>query len=267
MQSQPFGRTFSASAPENYERHFVPSIGAPYATRIVDLASLRSGERVLDVACGTGIVARLAAEKVGPGGKVVGVDVNPGMLQVARSVAPDTITFHEAGAEKMPLDDGAFDVVFCQLGLQFMEDPVAALREMHRVMAKDGRLLLNVPGPVPPAFAEFADALKRHVGPQAAGFALRVFSIHDTQTLTTMMNDAGLRQVDVQAGMMKLRLPEPREFMWQYVFGTPLAGLVGQTDKKTREALERDVVAKWDAYRENGGMRFDHRVLTATARK
>src|SRR5215207_11707155 len=120
---------YGGSAPENYERYFVPVIGAPLATDLVDVAALRPGERVLDVACGTGVVARLAAERVEATGTVAGIDLNPGMLAVARSVTPPgmVIEWHQSSAEAMPLPDEAFDVVLCQLGLQFVPDKLAAL--------------------------------------------------------------------------------------------------------------------------------------------
>src|SRR5688500_1839868 len=147
MTQQHYGRAYGGSATENYERYFVPAIGAPLAADLTDMAAPRPGERVLDVACGTGIVARLAAERVGTGGAVVGLDFNPGMLGVARSVTPPdlAIEWQEASADVMPLPNEAFDVVLCQLALQFMPDKAAALREMRRVLAIDGRVAINVP--------------------------------------------------------------------------------------------------------------------------
>ena len=81
-----YGKAYGGSAPENYQRYFVPVIGGPLAEDLVVEAALRPGERVLDVACGTGVVARLAAARVGPGGTVAALDLNPAMLSVARSV-------------------------------------------------------------------------------------------------------------------------------------------------------------------------------------
>src|SRR5918999_3106865 len=115
MTQQTSFEHFGGSAPENYERFFVPVIAAPLATELIDIAALRVGERVLGVACGTGVVARLAAERVGATGTVAGIDLNPGMLEVARSVTPPimTIEWHETSVEAMPLPDEAFDVVLC----------------------------------------------------------------------------------------------------------------------------------------------------------
>ena len=104
---------------------------------------------MVDVACGTGVVARLAAARVGPAGAVTGVDVTPGMLAVARSISADgpPIEWHEASAGKLPLPDASADVVLCSLGLQFFPDREAALREMRRILVPGGRLAVNAPGP------------------------------------------------------------------------------------------------------------------------
>ena len=130
----------AGSAPEVYERELVPAVFGVWAPILVELAQPRPSERVLDVACGTGVVARIAATHVGPSGTVVGIDLNPGMLSVARSVvSPDSrsggqLQWQEASADKLPFPDGSFNVVYCQLGLQFFADRPAALREMHRVL-------------------------------------------------------------------------------------------------------------------------------------
>ena len=138
------------------------------------IGTLSPSERVLDVACGTGVVARLAAARVGGSGNVVGLDLNPGMLAVAASIAPETpatsapITWREASATKMPFTDASFDIVYCQLGLQFFPDRSAALREMHRVLVSEGRLGLMVWRGIEhsPGFRVLADALGRHVRPR-----------------------------------------------------------------------------------------------------
>src|SRR5512134_1236449 len=108
-----------SSAAEPYERYLVPTLFTPWATDLVTLAALKPGERVLDVACGTGAVTRLAAQRVGPTGTVTGLDFTPGMLAVARALPPPPgapIAWHEGTASAMPLADAAFDVVLCQQG-------------------------------------------------------------------------------------------------------------------------------------------------------
>ncbi len=91
MTGQVYGKSFGGTPAENYQRFFVPSIGGPVADDLIGVAALQSGQRVLDVACGTGVVTRLAAERVGGSGAVAGLDVTPGMLAVARATTPPDI--------------------------------------------------------------------------------------------------------------------------------------------------------------------------------
>ncbi|MEJ2258134.1 MAG: methyltransferase domain-containing protein [Woeseiaceae bacterium] len=264
-----FGRAYGGNPPINYERVFVPAIGGPLATDLVRHAGLRQGERVLDVACGTGVVARLASRQVGATGTVAGLDINPGMLAVARSATPSEmpIDWHEASAEEMPFPDASFDVVLCQMGLQFMPDKQAALREMRRVLVGDGRLILNVPGPTPRLFTIMGEALARHIATDAAGFVNQVFVLHDTAEIRNLLKSAEFHDVSVQSENRALSLPAPDEFLWQYVHSTPLAEAVAEASDKRCELLERDVVAKWQEFSNDRGMVLDVRVVLATARK
>src|SRR5919109_3684019 len=135
------------SPAEVYERYLVPGILAPWTPDLVAAAGLRPGERVLDVACGTGLVARLVAQRLRSNGQVVGLDINPGMLAVARiasATAGRSIEWLKGSAISLPLSEESFDVVLCQQGLQFFPDRSAALREMNRVLADGGRLALSV---------------------------------------------------------------------------------------------------------------------------
>jgi len=264
-----YDASYAGSAPENYERYFVPAIGAPIAADLIEVAAIQPGERVLDVACGTGVVTRMAAERVGEDGKVAGLDVNPGMLAVARSVTPPgtSVDWHETSAEAMPLPDGSFDVVLCQMGLQFIPDKAAALREMYRTLAPAGRVVLNLPGPTPPLFAAMAEALAEHLQPDSGKFAHVVFSLHDAHELRRLMSEAGFHDVDVEARPKALRLPAPADFLWQYVHSTPLAGVVAGASDEQKASLERDVCARWRDAVTDGGMEMTVTITTVTARK
>src|SRR6185436_6273038 len=134
-------------AAELYERCPARYILGPWAPLLVETARLAAGERVLDVACGTGVVTRAAAERVGRRGRVVGIDLNPGMIAVARSLAAiddAPIEWLERSALDLGLDGASFDAVLCQQGLQFFPDKPVALREMRRVLDRNGRLALSV---------------------------------------------------------------------------------------------------------------------------
>ena len=249
-------KTYPGTAAENYERYFLPVIGAPIAADLIDACALRRGQRVVDVACGTGVVARLAAARVGPAGAVTGVDVTPAMLAVARSISADgpPIDWHEASAGKLPLPDASADVVLCSLGLQFFPDREAALREMRRILVPGGRLAVNAPGPTPPLFMVLHDALGEHVGPGAAAFVRTVFALHGADEIRRLLADSGFDGVDVAVTSMRLTLPAPADFLWQYVHSTPLVASVAGLDEDGRAALERDVVKGWRRYIADDGM-------------
>jgi ubiquinone/menaquinone biosynthesis C-methylase UbiE len=260
-------RHYGGSAPENYERYFVPTIGAAWATALLDVAGLSSGERVLDVACGTGIVTRRASELVGPEGFVAGLDVNPAMLAVARSVSPTSIEWHESSAESIPCPDASFDVVTCSLGLQFVPDRSAAMREIRRVLADGGRVAIGTGGAIPPVFEILAQALARHVKPEVAAFVRQVFSLHEPRELHALAEGAGLRSVSVESKAQRIMLPPPSEFLWQYVTSTPLAGPVGEIGDAERAALERDVTTAWRTFLDGDALRLDIDAVLTTARK
>ena len=265
MGNPAYGEGYTRNPAENYQRYFVPSIGRPSAAGLIEAAALAPGERVLDVACGTGVVTRLAFEEVTPGGRVVGLDRNPAMLAVARASTPDEapIEWIEALAEDMPLDDASFDVALCGMGLQFFEDREAGLREMRRVLAPDGRAVFNLPGPIPEVFEAFERGLARHCGPEVAAFASAVFSLHERDEIEELLRRAGFAETAVESATGALKVPPPREFLWQYVHSTPLAGPLGELDEEGRAAFEQEVCRAWEAYAEDDGLRLEVRMTTA----
>ena len=116
-----------------YEKCLLPALFTQYAPRVVASADVRAGHRVLDVACGTGVVSREAAAVSGEDALVTGVDISPGMLAVARDIRP-TIDWRLGDAANLPFADAVFDRVVCQFGLMFFPDPGRALGEMLRVL-------------------------------------------------------------------------------------------------------------------------------------
>lgn len=244
MSQARFDASYGSDPAENYERFFVPAIGKPFAEVLVRRAAIQPDDRVLDVACGTGIVARLLSEARNGRGGLVGLDPNASMLVVAERVTSPSagIEWYQAGADEIPFPAESFDVVVCQMGLQFMEDQAAALREMCRVLAAEGRLLLSVPGPIAGIFALLALALERNFTPQAAGFVRKVFSLHDVDELEQLVEAAGFVGVTVEAEEHVLVLPPPGDFLWQYIHSTPLAAVVSQAGAEAAAALEREVL-------------------------
>ena len=256
------------SPADNYERFFVPYIAAPLATDLIEVAAPARGERALDVGCGTGVVTRLLADRVGASGSVAGLDVNPAMLATARSATRRgvAIAWHEGGAESMPFPDGVFDLVTCQQSLQFIPNKLAALREMRRVLAPGGRLVLNVPGPVPTLFGVLADAVGRNVAREAAEAIQLVFSLHDADELRELATTAGFGEVDVRAATKRLKLPPPAEFLWKWLACTPLAPAIAQAGDACRASLEREAVEGMTPLVSGDHLVLEVRVTTVAAK-
>jgi ubiquinone/menaquinone biosynthesis C-methylase UbiE len=253
---------FVESVPENYERYLVPDIFVSWAEDLVERAALRPGERVLDIACGTGIVARIAARKLGGSGSVLGLDLSAPMLEAARAAAAAegiAVDWREGSAVKLPLADATFDVVFCQQGLQFFPDRVGALREMYRVLTLGGRLVLSVWGPIErsPGFAVLAEALTRYVSPEAGGLMITgPFSLSDPEELREIIAKASFEDIAVCSVAKTLRFPSSDEFVLRYAAGSALASPVAKADDKARTALLTEVAAKLRSAIDNQGLRF-----------
>lgn len=260
-----YDATYGDNAAENYEKYFVPVIGRPFGVDLVEKARLRPGQHVLDVACGTGIIARLAAEHVAPSGSVSAVDVNPAMLSMARSIpSVIPIKWYETAAESVPLPDGSFDAVFCQFGLQFVADKGAAVREMRRVLRPGGRVFISTPMPNP--FFDVLDReIARHVSEEASAFVHAVFSLNDPQEMQDLLTEAGFGAPAIGAHAKQLQLPSPRDFMWQYIYCTPLMALLPQSGNSETAALERDVVRGWQRWVSGEGISYEQSVLVASA--
>lgn len=199
---------------ETYERFMVPPLFGPSAQRLVDAAGPRPGDRVLDVACGTGIVGRIAA-RLDPAITVTGLDVSPHMLAVARSMAARegvTIDWQEGRAEALPFTDGSFDLVLCQYALMFFADRPAATSEMARVLANGGRLAASVFQTTErhPFYQALDTAIERHLGMSGAR---DIFAFGDPVELRRLLSGAGFRDIRIEPVSLTARFPDPEQFL------------------------------------------------------
>jgi len=179
------------AAATNYEQAVVPALMREWAPRVVEAAGIRRGDRVLDVACGTGVLARAVAEAVGPVGSVMGLDLDPGMLTIAARVAP-SISWYRGVAENLPFHDAAFDAVVSQFGLMFVQDRSSALREMWRVLRPGGRMTVAVWAALDetPAYAAEVALVDRRAGPAAANVLRSPFALGDRALFESAFIDA-----------------------------------------------------------------------------
>lgn len=215
------------SAAEIYETFFIPALFQEWAARVADVAQLQAGQRVLDVACGTGILARSAAERVGASGSVVGLDVNDGMLAVAAAKASQ-IDWRHGQAEVLPFDDSAFDAVVCQFGLMFFEDRQQAIREMFRVLRPGGRLVVAVWDTLDntPGYAAMVSLLARLFGEAAANGIRAPYNLGDVGTLRDLFSAAGLPDVQITTLKGTARFPSIEAWVYTDIKGWVLADML-----------------------------------------
>jgi ubiquinone/menaquinone biosynthesis C-methylase UbiE len=243
MQSSTETFQISMAAAEIYESKFVPALFAEWAPHLVDFAGIRPGQAVLDVACGTGIVARTVADRLRGACRVVGLDLNPAMLAVARRVRPD-IEWREGDAAAMPFPDGSFDVVLCQMALMFFPDRAGALREMRRLVGAGGTVAIVVPAHLPaqPAYAPFVEMVARHAGPDAVSLLGAYFSCGDLGPLTSLVESAGLSVAGTRTHLGRVKCASVDEFVTAEVESSPLAGRIGKDAYARIRAGAREVL-------------------------
>ncbi len=226
-----------------YEELFVPALFQAWPTAVLDAAGVAAGQRVLDVACGTGVLARAAAERVGPSGHVAGLDLNPGMLAMAERLAPE-IEWRHGDAEALPFENGSCDAVVSQFGMMFFPNKEKAIREMMRVLRPGGRFAVAVWDAFRnvPVFQHEYDVVLKVSGKRAAEAILAPFSLGDRQELAGLFSRAGVRSFDLQTVRRPARFPSVESIVDADIKGwLPLEGIILTHDENRRilEELER----------------------------
>jgi ubiquinone/menaquinone biosynthesis C-methylase UbiE len=256
-----------------YERYIVPAWMGAWAQALVETGGVGPGSRVLDVACGTGIVARKAASLIGTAGTVAGVDASEAMLRGARRFASrqerPAIAWHQGDVTCLPLDTAAYDVVLCQQGLQFFPDRPAALREMRRVMVLGGRLALSVWRALDriPLFTVLADVLGRYFGSEATSVVYASSSLSDRETLRTLLRDAGFRDIHIRVEAMVARYPSLAEFLPGYLSVFPVAADIAAMPEAARGEMYRAIATSLYDFMDDDGLAIpmESHVLTAVS--
>lgn len=241
-----------------YERLHVNAVFRQWAGPVLDAAGVTDGSHVLDVACGTGVVAREAQGRVGPGGSVTGLDLGAGMLAVARSIEQD-VTWMEGDAGRLPFDDDRFDAVVCQFGLMFFPDRVGAIREMLRCVKPGGVVVVAVWDALErsEAYPISVDLLERRAGTAAADALRAPFVLGDTAELRSIFAQAGALEISIDTQHGTARFPSVRTMLEADLRGwLPAMGVFLEDDLIESILTEADDALS--AYEnEDGEMSFD----------
>ena len=235
-----------------YDELFVPALFAQWAPPLVDCARVRAGQSVLDVACGTGVAARAARDVVGSGSRVVGLDLNPAMLEVARDARPD-LEWAQGDAEDLPFAEAEFDVALCQSALFFFADPGRAVAEMARVVVPGGMVALQTYAPLDeqPAYGPFIDLVAAHAGPEARVLLGTYWSQGDFEGLLGLASAAGLSLVESRSSLGVAVFPSAAAVAHTEIQATPLADRI---PSKTYAQIVSGTEQLLGGYTDEGGL-------------
>jgi SAM-dependent methyltransferase len=241
----------SLDAAEAYETTFVPALFGEWAPHLVEAAGVSAGQAVLDVACGTGIVARTAAGRLASSGAVVGVDLNDAMLAVARRLRPD-LDWRSGDASALPFPEASFDVVMCQAALMFFPDKAQALREMARVVQPRGTVALQVWASLEdqPAYRVLVEAAVRHAGPEAVDLLSAYWVLGDIDVMDGLLDAAGLEVTRTARRVGTVSFPSLDELVRVEVEATPL---IDRIDDASYRRIRRDACAALAGFETSDG--------------
>ena len=250
----------SVDAAETYERVLVPALFDRWANPVLEAGKAGEGDRVLDVACGTGVVARRAVDLVGETGLVVGVDINEAMLEVARRSEPRAM-WRVGTATDLPFSDGSFDLVVCQAGMMFFSDQKKAVSEMRRVLRDGGRAVFHVWAECE-AQTRFARVLKDHAGEKAANNYRTPWNLDDPDKLVDLIRAGGFPHTELTT------VHDDAVYDSIDVFLEGAAGILISSETNT-DKMRTDTIAALNEYiRPDGVLAFSEpaHIVTTTKR-
>lgn len=255
-------------AGRGYEALFVPALFAPWTRHVLGRAAVQRGAHVLDVACGSGVLARAALERASPSGRVVGLDPAPGMIIAAQEVEPG-IEWVLGGAENLPFEDTVFDSVVSQFGMMFFQNRPKAVREMHRVMKPGGALAIAIWNSVDqnPAYRDVASVLETHVSKDAADAVRVPFSLGDAAQVAEMLSQAGFTDVAFETKLEQAEFPDTRTMVEAELRGWLPLFDIHLSDEKIAEVLQQSDATLSKYVSPSGTAKFSTSAYIVTARR
>jgi ubiquinone/menaquinone biosynthesis C-methylase UbiE len=230
------------NGPQIYEEVMVPLWFGRWADQLVDVLSLRTSERVLDVACGTGVTTRIAKQKVGASGWVDGLDINASMLATAKDLAQDVdINWIESDVCESGLAPETYDVILSQHGYHYFPDQPAALREFHRLLKRGGRMGFSVWDGHSAYTEALCAAVERHISPEIAAKQRAQRQTPSVADLQKQVTDAGFSKVEVQRQELLINVPDPAEFVPLHLASMPIAAAFLALSQEDQAELVGDV--------------------------
>ena len=230
------------SAPEIYENTMVPLWFGRWAETLLTSVSLKTGETVLDVACGTGVTTRIARRDVGSGGRVTGLDINAAMLAKARELAADMdIIWMESDVIETGLPDDSFNVVISQHGYHYFPDQPAALKEFYRVLAPSGRIAMSIWDGHSAYTKALCAAVEKFISPEIAKKQRRQRETPSADRLIASVSEAGFRNVNVARQQLLIKVPLATKFVPLHLGSMPIANAFQSLPDEEKEALIADV--------------------------
>ena len=251
-----------------YEDQKVKSMFEPLARVTVKAIPITSDDRILDVACGTGIVLRTVHKNVVPATPMTGIDINASMIAMAKNCTQqhaEDFDWHVAYVETLPFENSSFTLLFCQQGIQYFPDQKKVLQELRRVEADGGRVVLSVWGGASDFFQAMAKSVTKHVDQETGDKYLAPFNYRDVDALPQMLVDAGFRDVDVKPMLVDRTMSEIAQNISKEILGHPSGPKVLQAGENVVEAISSEVIAACADYRKGDDMIVPQRATLFTA--
>ena len=245
--------------PEAFEKYIVPAFGGVWAQDIVKRAALRKGDRILDVGCGTGIVARYAYKALGDSVHITGVDVNDVALEKVREISARhaaPIEWKQADVTTLPFSDDTFDALLCQQGLQYFPDRFLALKEIKRVLVDEGRIVFSVWRPIEfsPLYLTLHKALETYINREAASILLSAYTLSDPMQLKALFEGAGFKNVKIRIVIRQMRYSPLEEFLFGSLSASPFANDILALEGTVRDEMFQEIRNSISNYIDDDGL-------------